>query len=327
MRLQILVPQYHEDEKVIKNLLDSISIQRVDNFDDFEVIIVSDGGDVILSEDFLNKYPYNIKYIVAEHKGVSAARNRALDEATADYVMFCDADDCFFTCVGLTQILDNLNKEYDVMQSNFIQEKKRPGLPTIYFKATPENNTATFIHGKVYRRQFLIDNDIRWDDELTCHEDGYFNGLALNLVKKEKLENCDDPFYMWCDNSASITRRDPYFFIKTYVDMIKAQDHLIQKFLDKKMEDKAAFMAARRIYGAFFVCVGTLRDNWELEEYFIDIIKVIKEFYKKYKDLWNGLSYDQKDEHYNAEKKFAKQLGYYRNLVGFDNWFKAVFNN
>lgn len=61
MRLQILVPQYHEDGKVIKNLLDSISIQRVENFDDFEVIIVSDGGDVILSEDFLNKYPFNIK--------------------------------------------------------------------------------------------------------------------------------------------------------------------------------------------------------------------------------------------------------------------------
>lgn len=74
MRLQILVPQYHEDEKVIKNLLDSISIQRVENFDDFEVIIVSDGGDVILSEDFLNKYPFNIKYIIAVNKATLKCR-------------------------------------------------------------------------------------------------------------------------------------------------------------------------------------------------------------------------------------------------------------
>lgn len=327
MRLQILVPQYHEDEKVIKNLLDSISIQRVENFDDFEVIIVSDGGDVILSEDFLNKYPFNIKYIIAEHKGVSATRNRALDEATADYVMFCDADDCFFTCVGLRQILDNLVKGYDVMQSNFIQEIKRPGVPPVYFKATPENNTATFIHGKVYNRKFLLDNNIRWDEELIYHEDGYFNGLALNLVKKEKLEICEDPFYMWCENSSSVSRQDPYFFVKTYVDMIKAQDHLAQQFLDRGLEDKAAFVMARRIYGAFFVCVGTLRDHWELEDYFIAITKVIKDFYKKYKNLWDTLSYDQKDDHYNAERKFAIQMGYYRNLVGFDNWFKAVFNN
>ena len=93
------------------------------------------------------------------------------------------------------------------------------------------------------------------------------------------------------------------------------------------MEDKAAFMMGRRIYGIFFMCVGSLRDNWELEEHFVKIIQVAQEFFKKYKNLWDNLSYDQKDEYYNAEKKYAKQMGYYRNLVGFDNWFKAVFNN
>ena len=51
-------------------------------------------------------FPFEIKYIFNEHKGVSAARNRALDEASAEYVMFCDADDMFYNMCGLNLIFE-----------------------------------------------------------------------------------------------------------------------------------------------------------------------------------------------------------------------------
>ena len=40
---------------------------------------------------------------------------------------------------------------------------------------------STFVHGKVHRRQYLIDKEIRWNDALTIHEDSYFNILCQNL--------------------------------------------------------------------------------------------------------------------------------------------------
>ena len=93
-KLQILIPQYKEDESIIKPLLDSIEVQQnVDLKNDIDVIIVNDGTDTHLSQEFFNRYSFPIEYHLNEHKGVSATRNACLDYATADYVMFCDADD------------------------------------------------------------------------------------------------------------------------------------------------------------------------------------------------------------------------------------------
>ena len=100
MKLQILVPQYNETEDVITPLLKSLAIQQGIDLSEIGVIIVNDGSEVILNEEFLHSFPFSVEYIKAEHGGVSAARNRALEASTAEYVMFCDADDMF--CSMLT---------------------------------------------------------------------------------------------------------------------------------------------------------------------------------------------------------------------------------
>ena len=52
-KLQILVPQYKETEDIIKPLLDSIEVQQnIDLANDIGVIIVIDGTDVHLCEEF-----------------------------------------------------------------------------------------------------------------------------------------------------------------------------------------------------------------------------------------------------------------------------------
>ena len=91
-KLQILIPHYKETVDEIKPLLDSIAIQQNVDFGEIGVVICHDGGTAIN----LPKYPFQISQITQDHKGVSAARNACLDAATADYVMFCDADDMFY---------------------------------------------------------------------------------------------------------------------------------------------------------------------------------------------------------------------------------------
>ena len=48
MLLDIIIPQYSEDEKIINNLLTSINIQKQIDFNDINITIVNDYSDIIL---------------------------------------------------------------------------------------------------------------------------------------------------------------------------------------------------------------------------------------------------------------------------------------
>lgn len=61
---------------------------------------------------------------------------------------------------------------------------------------------STFVHGKVHRRQYLIDNNIRWNDSLTIHEDSYFNCLCQRLANELKYSQTSFYLQRWRDASA-----------------------------------------------------------------------------------------------------------------------------
>jgi glycosyltransferase involved in cell wall biosynthesis len=192
--------------------------------DDIGVIIVNDGSDVHLSEDFFERYSYDIEYYLNEHKGVSATRNACLDKATADYVMFCDADDMFYNACGLYIIFKEIeNNGFDSLSSTFIEESREPDTKDpIYINHVMD---STFVHGKVHNRKFLLKNKIRWNDNLTVHEDSYFNCLCQRLAKELKYSSSS--FYLWKWRDDSVCRHDPKYILKTYNKMLDSNDALV----------------------------------------------------------------------------------------------------
>lgn len=98
MRISVIIPLYN-GEKTIGRCLDSIydglNITETDALDCFEVVIVDDGskdnGKTVIDR-YIKKYK-NIKYIRQNNAGVSAARNRGIEESIGYYVCFMDADD------------------------------------------------------------------------------------------------------------------------------------------------------------------------------------------------------------------------------------------
>lgn len=312
MKLQILVPQYKEDERVIGKLLDSIKLQRNINFNDIGVIIVNDGSDIILNPYFLLQYPFRINYIRAEHKGASATRNRALKEATADYIMFCDADDMFYHNLALQLILRECeSKNPDCFYSTFIEEIPDPQKP-FKFLYNARQQAFVFVHGKVYRRQFLLDKDIWWDEELTLHEDGYFNGLALAQIPKDKLVYCNEPFYMWCNNSESVSRKTPTFVLDTYDQNLIAQDRLITKLLPRNIYE-AINLTAIQLYQTYFLLTGTFVDlskdekqpeqlRERLAKELENIDNMIADFYNKFKDCYRHVIKEERERLFLSTK-------------------------
>ena len=150
MKLQILIPQYEETDKIIKPLLDSIALQQGINFNEIGVIICNDGSDVFLSEELLNNYPFKIEYYKEPHRGVSGTRNACLDYATAEYVMFCDADDMFYNACGLWIIFREIEVGFDSLVSVFTEETHIPNTKQITY--INHEADSTFVHGKVHRR-------------------------------------------------------------------------------------------------------------------------------------------------------------------------------
>ena len=277
MELQILVPQYNETEKVISALLDSIQIQQgVDLANNIGVIIVNDGSTTFLSDDFLTKYSFPIEYHKDKHRGIPGTRNALLRYATADYIMFCDADDMFGSMVAIYSILNSIYMGgFDELVSFFYNEAYLPPNNALIFA---ENTRVIhpFIHGKVFNRKYLADNDIWFNEEVNYHEDVYFCFLAHSCTQNVKL--LQQYAYIWKANAQSITHT-PNFSIKNYTDSLKAIKLVCGELLRREKKTDASFYFTCCVFNSYFfmhqpnwlsqtktiywkrICIG-LQDLW-----------------------------------------------------------------
>lgn len=290
MKLQILVPQYKETNEIIKPLLDSIEVQQnVDLKNEVGVIIVNDGTDVHLDRAFLDRYSFPIEYHLRKHEGVSATRNACLDLATAEYVMFCDADDMFYNACGLYIVFREMEGNgFDSLVSAFVEESRHPQTKEpLYIN---HDMDSTFVHGKIHRRQYLIDNNIRWNDRLTIHEDSYFNCLCQRLAKELKYSQTS--FYLWKWRDASVCRHDPKYILKTYNNMLDSNDALVEQFLSRDRRQDAQFYAVGMIYDAYFTMNKDEWLNQENGEYRHATERRFADYWRKHKDLHDSIPQD-----------------------------------
>lgn len=324
MKLQILIPQYKETEEDIKPLLTSISIQQNVDFNEIGVIITNDGSDVKLSEEFLNSFPYEIKYFQNEHKGVSAARNRCLDEATADYVMFCDADDMFYNMCGLYLIFQEINGNgFDVFLSFFTEETRTPDGKPIY---VDHRQDATFVHGKVYKRSFLQLFQIRWQEQFTIHEDSYFNYLCQACAREGQMKLCQVPFYLWKWNDNSVSRHDPKYILKTFNCLLDSSTQLIKDLTARGLMKNAREIATSLIFNSYFTLNKKEWLEQENQEYRDNVERRFKEYYLEFKPYYDAIDEQSKNQIIIQLKNQKYNEGMIMESITFNDWIKVILN-
>ena len=292
MKLQLLVPHWKEEPWEMFPLLDSVALQQSVDFKEVGMVIVYDGDEATeLPElDWQRKYPYDIQFVNAPHGGVSAARNAALDAATADYVMFCDSDDMFCHACGLWIVFNEIEKGFDTMASNFTEETRHPDTKKPVYIS--HDRDSTFVHGKVHRRQYLVDNRIRFNPALTIHEDSYFNILAQNLTEKPMY--MPTPFYLWRWRDNSVCRHDPNYLLKTYVNMLDSNDALVDEFHVRGREDKAMFYAGFMVFDAYYTMNKNEWMDVNNKEYRDMTERRFAVYFRKHKEQWERLPHTEK---------------------------------
>ena len=294
----ILVPHYNEPVEVIKPLLDSIAIQQNIDMNEIEVVICDDGPDaVLLPDEFLKSYPYDIQYHREPKGGVSQMRNQAFNYSTGEYVMFCDCDDMLYHCLALwfikretttpMQVMVNGVQQtvngFDGMKSVFLEEGRNPQTGETYF--IDRKDGFQFVHGSIYKSKFLKDNDIHFFPECVIHEDNVL--FAEVQACTQNIKWCPAPFYLWKWRDNSVCRRSPTYIKETYTDLIKSTDFLIDWLKAKSKFDNARERVVSLVYDCYYnvMChpswseIGTAEYRHKAERRFAD-------FYIKHKQLW-----------------------------------------
>jgi len=157
MKYSVIIPAFHA-EKTLRRCLASIPVRP-----DAEIILIDDG-----STDATGKIAAefkNVRYIHTEHRGVSAARNLGLDLARGEFVTFVDSDDW-------------------VAPSYFDRMDRTPAADILVFEVPPRRGDPVrvlfrsrrldSVCNKRFRRSFLEENRVRFQENLAVGEDFLF---------------------------------------------------------------------------------------------------------------------------------------------------------
>ena len=174
--ISIIVPIYNA-EAYLPRCVDSILAQT---FGDFELLLVNDGSrDGSL--DVCQRYAAEdgrVRVIDKPNGGVSSARNLGLESASAEWVMFADADDwiepnTLELAVPYIGQCDIVRLAWVAHRPEEVKNKRvmNAETPDQLLKQLLRRRTKLAIWGTLIRRDLFILNDIRFDASYDYAED------------------------------------------------------------------------------------------------------------------------------------------------------------
>lgn len=249
MKISVIIPVYNA-EKTLPKCLDSLLEQSCDNI---EIILVNDGS-TDASGEICKKYASlhpEIKYLEKENGGVSTARNTALGIAQGDYITFVDSDD--WVTPDYFETINSVLKGFDYDFIQFSQETvkgdERNKKPVPAFDSSNHEEIIRRLvsdmckkhintpNGKVYKRQIIEENAIRFKEDIEVGEDRTFNiQYALNIKSFRVLEQT---LYILClENEESLSRKKRDDLDK---QIEKAEEHLKKVLRESDLSEEEKF--------------------------------------------------------------------------------------
>lgn len=215
-KISVIIPVYNT-EGFVSRVIESVMAQT---FTDFELILVDDGSKDASGEicdRFSAKHSGKIRVEHTENHGVSSARNCGIDLATGEWITFIDSDDYV-----LPQYLQNLYSNAEKFNSDFVmtgivrtyEEKPigdvlrewpecvvtRDKIEKLYEEEIMQYQKGPVI--KLFKREILNDNHIRFDERLSRGEDALF--VYTYLLHCQVMSVAPGAYYMYCLRDGSL---------------------------------------------------------------------------------------------------------------------------
>lgn len=234
--LSIVIPVYNVAEYLDK-CIESVVNQT---YKDLEIIIVNDGSKDN-SGELCKKWASRderIVYIEKENEGSGKTRNLGIAKATGEYITFLDSDDWWREDYAELMMKNMTDCDVTVCDINYIDyDEYGNEISTISKVRLPDgkvqvikddvdiiNKARTFLWGKVFRREVLVDNKI---EQPTMA----INDIPITTIliaKSEKICRVGEPLYNYLRMRAGNTVTSPKS-LKSFGDaLVSMRDYFVQ---------------------------------------------------------------------------------------------------
>ena len=235
--ISVIIPVYNPPHDKFERCIESLKKQMGVNL---EFIFVNDGStDAWIAErlERLKQEDCRVIYISKENEGVSVARNIGMETAKGEYIAFVDSDD--YMLDGGLEYMYRETKRHGAEMGMFGYEsehfggqskvcfheviegdKKKEIIREIIaeYGDTPYLDKGIFTTtpwAKLYRRNFIVKENIKFISGLNYGEDNLFILEASGKAEKIVIDNRKTYCYVYEKNSLSnrIIQRSVYNFI------------------------------------------------------------------------------------------------------------------
>ena len=216
-KVSVIIPLYNTEE-YIADCLQSVLDQTYQNF---EIICVDDGStdsgaDIV--KGFADK-DKRIRFIQIENHGQGYVRNMALEKADGEYIQFLDADDHLDALTLELAVTKAVEDKSDLVIYDWFYYNPESKKPNYCNKDTLFADTLLtgeaclslleispiFTVNKLYSREFLRSNDIRYGEGYVYEDNPFWIKVAINAKRVSTLHS---PLYRVTINKNSTTKTD-----------------------------------------------------------------------------------------------------------------------
>lgn len=293
MKYSVIIPVYNA-ERTLRRCLDRLLPQLNS---DIEVLLINDGSEdesERICQEYETKSSF-IKCFTQKNSGVSVARNKGIDNAEGEYLVFVDSDDYiskdYFETVS--HYLKNNKTDLLLFSAMFLS---RTNTPTVsygnketvtdtqvakrFLSLYKQNNVYT-LWNKVFSKRIIDENNIRFDSKLHIGEDAVF--IFQYFLYAKKVTICEDVLYYVDEsnqNSLSRKRRE-----NLCEELITATGSM-EQYLDESSQDGRCYKIFKRCitwghyrgaYACFHDIIGNCSEKNEINE---GILKVCDSYRK-----------------------------------------------
>lgn len=203
-KVSIIVPIYN-GEKYIDRCVQNLLSQTYSNL---EFVLVDDGStdETAMKCDYYANLDSRFVVIHKENGGLSSARNAGTDNATGDFIIYYDVDDDITDSMvedNVKLAIDNdadvvmfcfwyYNADTNVRTDNLIGESfigNKEKFFHEYLNRTIDHEVFNAPWNKLYKRSFLLNNNLKFLPEYPIYEDIIFASKMLQFANKIVVNN------------------------------------------------------------------------------------------------------------------------------------------
>ena len=246
IKISVIIPIYNVEE-FIEDTLDCILNQTI--IDDIEVLMINDGSNdssKLIIEEYDKKYE-NFHAFTKKNEGQGIARNYGLEKAQGEYIHFMDSDDYIIPNAYELLYEHASRNDNDITVCDVLRFSRYHIFENTLFRHAFKNINEniestdlnecnqliwdTAIWNKLYKREFLQKNNIRFINDKIYYEDLLF---ALNAsIKAESIGMVNDVLYYWRFRNTQNSVTQKFSDLKNFKDrltILKLSDKMIKEF-------------------------------------------------------------------------------------------------